>query len=110
MHLIFLIKPFDENQFKKAVETALKNHQAIYAKSILLRQLLTKSKKLEALTVEQAKRLAELHSLKEETTIALNQHNLLIEKVDKLTMNLKHKEQSIADSKARITEISLLPP
>ena len=85
----YLTKPFDERQLEKTVLAALKAHQAILAKSILVRQLLSRTKKLEALTVEQAKRLAELHSLKEATSLALSQHNNLISEVDELSLSLK---------------------
>lgn len=106
----YLTKPFDEKQLEKTVIAALKTHQTILAKSILVRQLLSRTKKLEALTVEQAKRLAELHSLKEATSLALSQHNILISEVDELTLSLKEKEQALTKSKAKISEITCLPP
>jgi len=106
----YLTKPFSEQQFKKTVDLAITVHQAILTKARTVRQLLSKSKKLEALTVEQAKKLAELYSLREETSVALSEHDMLTAELDKLTLTLSNKEQTISGMRDKMSQLSCLPP
>ena len=97
----FLLKPFDERTLERIVRSALNKQEALSNKDRLIKQLISKTKRLEALVVEQEKRVAELESSKRQAESIFKSNQRLKEKLHSLEQSF---EKSLDVSKVASAE------
>ena len=91
----FLLKPFNERALERIVRAAIRKQDAIYAKERLVKQLMSKTKRLEALVVEQEKRVAELESSRRNAEDTFSRNQELQQEVEKLERLIEQKEEAL---------------
>ncbi len=93
-----LLKPFNEKALERIVRSALRKQDAVLGKERLVKQLMSKTKRLEALVVEQEKRVAELESSRRQSEDTFNKNQELKQEVEKLEKLIEQKEQALSHS------------
>ena len=91
----FLLKPFNERALERIVRAAIRKQDAIYAKERLVKQLMSKTKRLEALVVEQEKRVAELESSRRNAEDTFTKNQELQQEIEKLERLIEQKEEAL---------------